>query len=69
MIQHWQSSPHQQGSLTGGFVTGPLAKELEDEVAEEDAEEVVEGGMVVVSRLGVQSGRLAAGAKLVGLDG
>lgn len=42
-MQHWQSSPHQQGNLTGGFDTGPLAIE-EPEV--EEVAEVVEGGIV-----------------------
>ena len=44
-MQHWQSSPHQQGSLTGGFEVGPLA--IDGEVPEEVAE-VVEGGISVV---------------------
>jgi len=42
MIQHEQSSPHQQGSLTGGLEIGPLAIE---EPVEEEVAEVVEGGM------------------------
>lgn len=45
MMQHWQSSPHQQGSLTGGLEIGPLAIGLEDEEPE-DVAEAVEGGMV-----------------------
>lgn len=50
-IQHWQSSPHQHGSLTGGFVTGPFAKDVEDDdVPEEAADDVVEGGIAVVVR-------------------
>ena len=46
-MQHWQSSPHQQGSLTGGFAIGLLAIEEEDEVVEVADVVVVEGGMIV----------------------
>ena len=45
MIQHWQSSPHQQGSLTGGFEMGPFATVVVEEEPE-DVAEVVEGGIV-----------------------
>jgi hypothetical protein len=44
MIQHWQSSPHQQGSLTGGFTIGPFAIDGEGEV--EDVAETADGGIV-----------------------
>ena len=44
MIQHWQSSPHQQGNLTGGFAIGPFAIDGEGEV--EEVAEVVDGGIV-----------------------
>lgn len=44
MRQHWQSSPHQHGSLTGGLA--PLIGEDVDEVAE-----VVEGGIFGVGVL------------------
>ena len=44
---YWQSSPHQHGSLTGGFDTGPFAIEGEDEL--EDVADVVDGGMVGLS--------------------
>lgn len=47
IMQHWQSSPHQQGSLTGGFAIGLLAIEEEDEVVEVAEVVVVEGGMIV----------------------
>lgn len=47
MMQHWQSSPHQQGSLTGGLASGPFAATEEAEAEEvEDVAEVVDGGMV-----------------------
>jgi len=58
-MQHWQSSPHQQGFVTGGlnnpvavnpavpprFVTDALDAEAADEVAAELVD-VVEGGMI-----------------------
>jgi hypothetical protein len=44
MMQHWQSSPHQQGSLIGGFATGPFAIDGEGEVV--DVADVVDGGIV-----------------------
>jgi hypothetical protein len=59
MIQHWQSSPHQHGSLTGGFFTTPFAIDGEDEV--EDVAEVVDGGMPV--------GTISYGAETVGQVG
>lgn len=46
MMQHWQSSPHQQGNLTGGFATGPFAIEGEGEV--DEVAEVVEEGIVAI---------------------
>lgn len=49
MMQHWQSSPHQQGSLTGGFAIGPLAIDGAEEP--EEVAEVVEGGIVSSRRL------------------
>ncbi len=42
MMQHEQSSPHQHGSLTTGFASGPLTIDGEEEP------EVVEGGIVSV---------------------
>lgn len=44
IMQQEQSSPHQQGSLTGGFEMGPLA--IDDVGEPEEVAEVVEGGMV-----------------------
>ena len=44
MMQHWQSSPHQQGSLIGGFAIGPLAI---DGAGDVDVADVVEGGIAV----------------------
>ncbi|KAH9810753.1 hypothetical protein Tdes44962_MAKER05984 [Teratosphaeria destructans] len=40
MIQHWQSSPHQHGILTGGLARGPFTGaevELEADTADEEA--------------------------------
>ena len=46
MIQHEQSSPHQQGSFTPGvLVTALLVDEEEPEEVAEAVEEVVEGGI------------------------
>ncbi|TKA26795.1 hypothetical protein B0A50_04241 [Salinomyces thailandicus] len=47
IIQHEQSSPHQQGSLTGGLASEEvLATDEEVEVLEEEeVAETVEGGM------------------------
>ena len=42
IMQHWQSSPHQQGSLTGGFAIGPFATEGEEV---EEVADVVDGGI------------------------
>ena len=42
MMQHEQSSPHQQGSLIGGARMGPLDAGEEDV---EDAAELVAGSM------------------------
>lgn len=42
-MQHWQSSPHQHGSLTGGLDIGPFA--IDGEVPD-DVADVVEGGIV-----------------------
>ena len=44
MMQHWQSSPHQHGNLTGGFAIGPFAIDGAD--VPELVADVVEGGMV-----------------------
>ena len=55
MIQHEQSSPHQQGSLTGGFEIGPFA--IEGEGEPEEAAEVVEAGGIVFTMVDVQSRR------------
>lgn len=44
IIQHWQSSPHQQGSLTGGFASGPFAIDGAGEL--EVAAEDVDGGIM-----------------------
>ena len=43
IMQHWQSSPHQQGNLIGGFATGPFAIDGEGEVVE--VADVVDGGI------------------------
>ena len=43
IMQHWQSSPHQQGSFTGGFMTGAFAVDAADALEVADA---VEGGIV-----------------------
>lgn len=42
IMQHWQSSPHQHGSLTGGFETGPFA--IEGEGEPDEVADVVDGG-------------------------
>lgn len=44
-MQHWQSSPHQHGSLTGGFTALLLLLILAFDPALV-AEEVVDGGIV-----------------------
>ena len=49
MMQHWQSSPHQQGNFIGGFAMGPFAMEGEGEVV--DVADVVDGG-IVLARVG-----------------
>lgn len=54
-MQHEQSSPHQHGSLTTGFASGPLTIDGEEEP------EVVEGGIVSVCGCWV----LVAGSWLV----
>ncbi|EME50103.1 hypothetical protein DOTSEDRAFT_41257 [Dothistroma septosporum NZE10] len=49
-MQHWQSSPHQQGNLTGGFFTAPLLLAILAVDPAFVAEEVVEGGIAVAWR-------------------
>jgi len=49
MIQHEQSSPHQQGSLTGGFEIGPFA--IDDEGEPEEVAELVDAGGMAVMKL------------------
>ena len=44
-MQHEQSSPHQHGSLMGGFAIGPFAIEGVDEL--EEAAEAVDGGIAL----------------------
>lgn len=42
IMQHWQSSPHQQGNFIGGLEIGPLAIEGEGEL---DVADVIDGGI------------------------
>jgi len=48
MIQHWQSSPHQQGSLTPGVFRDDFPREEEvEDVAEVVDGATVEGGILL----------------------
>ena len=44
IMQHWQSSPHQQGSFTGGFEIGPFAIDGDEEL--EVVADAVDGGII-----------------------